>query len=1459
MKNKLFDFLKKTFGSDKADKINSDKQEANSSAVINKEIVDDYGILGVSKRNIWVFNSGLNFSGNPKWLFVYINKYRSDIKAFWLCTEEDTVEYIRSLGYKAYLYSSKEGIEIATAAGVYVTEQCKEIIQPALQDTVCLNLYHGVGCKSIERKVDYGFLFKRIMKKYIVNNNYYLNNMLFLVTSPLMKEHFKNQVGLSDDMVIEAGYPRCIYQQNYERLESFDHDILKQKNRSADTKIIVYAPTYRDNPNFDFVNTLLPDMEALEKKLKENNQLLVFKIHPLMKNDFGFSVLYEKYVDSPYFLFWNNENDIYEIIDKIDTAIIDYSSIFYDFLAGGVKNFIRYFADYGSTDLRDNVFDYKEMTCGKLCNSFEELLSALDNCVSEESEEEEKERKRIYDLFWQYSSKDSMDKIIDTTLGFKIKKEELPTLYTFDVFDTLISRKGLHPFSIFCKVKEQMEKSSFSFDRHFLNSYVDIRVKCETNVREYRRKTAHTRNSEYTEISFDSIFERMKAVYNLSSEQIEFLKETELACEFEDAIAIDEMIAYAESLVKNGNDVLLISDMYLPGAFIKKLIGKHSEILSELPLYVSCEYGVHKSTGLLYQEVYKDIGFYGYGQWIHHGDNANADGKQATALGIKAVRHTACTFNDYEKQIVASIGTYDAYLVAALMARFRQKNSSSKDYFAYACASLCLVPYSIWVAEDAQRRGYETLYFIARDGYHTQKIADIAIEKLNLNVKTKYIYGSRRAWRIPSFIEDVDESFFLSFGTLATSTSFEEILASLSVNRKQFEEFFPALCNIGLEESVSSQQMSTVVETVKASKAYREYFLKLAAEKRINVDKYLSQEIDFSEKFAFVDYWGRGYTQTCLTRLLHNIEKREFDVPFYYLRSIYPSDSFNVRYNYTTKDTSMLVVEALCSSNINYKSIENYELDEDGTVKPVIIPEKCDLELLYSMKVRLCNFTEDFLSLPLSDRQSTLRDLLDFTLNYYSTNQNDPLVIENVATLSYALSTYAKEREYAPALTKEMVEAIANKTVPLYHITNSLAMSLERSDDEVVEYYDYLTKELVALQKQENKELRNNEKLTVSDFKNKQYSFDYDSSVSELRKKYRHAAKKEVEKKIVVISSYNKAESEFASLISLYEKNGYSVVILPLKKNYKGKMLSHIATAKYIFMSNVSGWFSKIKFRKETKLIQFYRQPILLKGISQVIEDDFSEDKIQRILRIHKKVYSLISCSGDGIAELYKKSYVNEKNINKTKVLGNPLTDVYFSEERKAQIKKKLSSLIKEPDKKLMVYLPKTTNTKRFSYQYLDLGALEKLFGKDYNILVISNKEDDIISAYAKSFENTVYEASAVLTQREAMAVSDVIIGDFSGVLLEGVLTGKPIFFTSQIKEDENESFVFEDNELSVAPVITDAFDLLSYLRDDLEYSFEKQTAFKEKYLNACDGSSAEKIFSYLHELEEAAEKKTDS
>ena len=82
---------------------------------------------------------------------------------------------------------------------------------------------------------------------------------------------------------------------------------------------------------------------------------------------------------------------MYEIFSDIDIAIIDYSSIFYDLLARGVKTFIRYFYDIDDKEnFRDFVFDVREMTCGTEASNFDELLTALSSC--EETKKEELDR-----------------------------------------------------------------------------------------------------------------------------------------------------------------------------------------------------------------------------------------------------------------------------------------------------------------------------------------------------------------------------------------------------------------------------------------------------------------------------------------------------------------------------------------------------------------------------------------------------------------------------------------------------------------------------------------------------------------------------------------------------------------------------------------------------------------------------------------------------------------------------------------------------------------------------------------------------------------------------------------------------------------------------------------------------------------------------------------------------------
>ena len=118
-------------------------------------------------KNLWIYNAGSSFSGNPKWMFLYMMKKHPDVKGVWLTYDFATTKYIRGLGYEAYLFKSPAGKSYMKKAGVYVVNQVKEIIQPELLGITMLNLWHGVGCKTVEQKVNFGFLRERIIKKYI--------------------------------------------------------------------------------------------------------------------------------------------------------------------------------------------------------------------------------------------------------------------------------------------------------------------------------------------------------------------------------------------------------------------------------------------------------------------------------------------------------------------------------------------------------------------------------------------------------------------------------------------------------------------------------------------------------------------------------------------------------------------------------------------------------------------------------------------------------------------------------------------------------------------------------------------------------------------------------------------------------------------------------------------------------------------------------------------------------------------------------------------------------------------------------------------------------------------------------------------------------------------------------------------------------------------------------------------
>ncbi|MDI2120760.1 CDP-glycerol glycerophosphotransferase family protein [Shigella sonnei] len=121
----------------------------------------------------------------------------------------------------------------------------------------------------------------------------------------------------------------------------------------------------------------IKDINILSKTLEKNNLCLIIKLHPEISNDFYFKTLQKQVGQYRNIIFWDNKNDIYEIFNKIDLAIIDYSSIYYDLVSAGVKNFIRYIFDFDD-EKHIMLYDYQSHTSGKMCQSFGELINAID-------------------------------------------------------------------------------------------------------------------------------------------------------------------------------------------------------------------------------------------------------------------------------------------------------------------------------------------------------------------------------------------------------------------------------------------------------------------------------------------------------------------------------------------------------------------------------------------------------------------------------------------------------------------------------------------------------------------------------------------------------------------------------------------------------------------------------------------------------------------------------------------------------------------------------------------------------------------------------------------------------------------------------------------------------------------------------------------------------------------------
>lgn len=622
-------------------------------------------------------------------------------------------------------------------------------------------------------------------------------------------------------------------------------------------------------------------------------------------------------------------------------------------------------------------------------------------------------------------------------------------MYSFDVFDTLITRATATPQGIFALMREKLalEKDKNGLEDYVIDNFFELRIHSEELI----RKSGMFQEVE--EVTLREIYRAMAVCGCLSEDQIDYLCDVEQNVEIAYVEAIDINIDRVKKLLSERERVVLISDMYLSAAVIRKMLLKTDPIFQDIPLYVSSEYGKRKTTGNLYRQV-RELEKVAYENWTHIGDNLHQDIDVPYHLGIKVELSPRMKPTEFERTLLDRYRD-DSKIQMIIGMGLKGRQKTAGGHIGYRYAGPLLYSYGEWVVNQAVKRQIKRLYFIARDGYLVKKVVDIVLEAHSLPIETYYIYGSRKAWRMPSLSEEHYNLYQLilwshvhRIGTLS------ELSTIMHVPVCDLYQYLPGTYYKNPNnDKITSQELEYIVDHLAASEDFKKYHLERLCEERKLAQAYLAQEIyTGDDHFAFVDVSGGGLTQGCLRELMKDSYRKPIRTFFFKIDRVnLVKDSITITFMPSFLENN-LTIEMICRAP--HGQTRGY-IRKDGKVVPVL--EEAETEAFiahgfYDYEKGITDFARSMCQVSKRYERNigSLRNVICYLRHIAQKPSGD--VLEYFASMPSSESGRGTEtQEYAPRLTEEEIRKIflERTTEPeaLFYKGTNLNYSIMRATD----------------------------------------------------------------------------------------------------------------------------------------------------------------------------------------------------------------------------------------------------------------------------------------------------------------------------------------------------------------------------------------------------------------------------
>jgi CDP-glycerol glycerophosphotransferase len=289
-----------------------------------------FRVFPIKKDKIFIQNfNGKGYGDNPKYIVEEILRRGLAYDLAWTVKQENIPEdpekkdrpviasfpkAIRTVSYK-----SIRAIYEETTAGIWIDNCRKQPYVRKRKGQFYIQTWHGmIGPKKMEKDVE------NELDLYYVRQAKHDSELidLFLSNGEYASRLIKSSFWYTGE-ILESGSPRTDIHIN--QPDEIRHKVYKYFKLSSDTKIVLYAPTFRNNFDLTTYNIGYENILASLRERTNKNWVFLIRLHPNISEKAKLFDYNNDILNASYY------SDIQELMLASDILITDYSDCMCDF------------------------------------------------------------------------------------------------------------------------------------------------------------------------------------------------------------------------------------------------------------------------------------------------------------------------------------------------------------------------------------------------------------------------------------------------------------------------------------------------------------------------------------------------------------------------------------------------------------------------------------------------------------------------------------------------------------------------------------------------------------------------------------------------------------------------------------------------------------------------------------------------------------------------------------------------------------------------------------------------------------------------------------------------------------------------------------------------------------------------------------------------------------------------